>query len=442
MGIVSPGFSGHRRSKDKLPPGQYLVHDFPVLSALPDHALRAALWDFTITTESGAGASPWDWVTFQALPAEDVTVDLHCVTKWSKLGTPWRGVSLDTLMALALRPRRRTRSPVPSATTRPTCRWRTSLDGKAWIAFPLRRPADLEREHGGPARLLVPHLYLWKSREVGPRHRAAPTMTSPASGKASATTTTETHGASSGTGATDLAAPAPSAVWTPGSSSTSRDHQRPASSASSAGRPDSLKAPPACSSSRAWGTSRSGPSGSDPAEVRHDRHVDRRQQHRRGPARRVQRRYDRGHRPLRRMREHRPARRGPRLQPFPGTGPALPSLREKRSCAWPAPPAAPGSTYADLSTSSSQLPSSRQPGGRRFSWSCAWTSVRAPTRDNVRRSRRPGLPITRRIRTIREPPLNPGTRRRRPPGRRGPARCRSASREPPARGDEATRSGR
>ena len=160
MGIVSPGFSGHRRSKDKLPPGQYLVHDFPVLSAAPTPRDGLRGWDFTITTESGQ-VHTWDWVTFQALPAEDVTVDLHCVTKWSKLGTRWRGVSLDTLMAGVT-------TAAAYAVARAVGDYTTNLpladllDGKAWIAFRYD-DADLEPEHGGPARLLVPHLYLWKS---------------------------------------------------------------------------------------------------------------------------------------------------------------------------------------------------------------------------------------------------------------------------------------
>jgi DMSO/TMAO reductase YedYZ molybdopterin-dependent catalytic subunit len=160
MGIVSPGFSGHRRTKEKLPPGQYLVHDFPVLSAGPTPRDGLRGWDFTITTESGQ-VHTWDWAAFQALPAEDITVDLHCVTKWSKLGTNWRGVSLDTLMAGVT-------SSAGYAVARSVGDYTTNLpledllDGKAWIAFRYD-DADLEPEHGGPARLLVPHLYLWKS---------------------------------------------------------------------------------------------------------------------------------------------------------------------------------------------------------------------------------------------------------------------------------------
>jgi DMSO/TMAO reductase YedYZ molybdopterin-dependent catalytic subunit len=160
MGIVSPGFSGRRRTKEKLPPGQYLVHDFPVLSAGPTPRDGLRGWDFTITTESGQ-VHTWDWAAFQALPAEDITVDLHCVTKWSKLATSWRGVSLDTLMAGVT-------TGAAYAVARAVGDYTTNLpladllDGQAWIAFRYDG-ADLAPEHGGPARLLVPHLYLWKS---------------------------------------------------------------------------------------------------------------------------------------------------------------------------------------------------------------------------------------------------------------------------------------
>src|SRR5262249_45468930 len=99
MGIVSPGFSGRRRdSNEKLPPRQYLVTDFPVLSARPTPPVETGTWEFSITTETGQ-VHRWDWATFQALSIEEPTVDIHCVTKWSKLGTHWRGVSLDTLLA-------------------------------------------------------------------------------------------------------------------------------------------------------------------------------------------------------------------------------------------------------------------------------------------------------------------------------------------------------
>jgi DMSO/TMAO reductase YedYZ molybdopterin-dependent catalytic subunit len=161
MGIISPGFKGRPRSaRPNLPPGQYLVQDFPVLSAGPTPRVALQGWEFRITTETGQVHS-WDWAAFRALPAEDITVDLHCVTKWSKLRTAWRGVSLDTLMEGVT-------TSAGFAVARAVGDYTTNLpladllDGKAWIAFRYDG-ADLTPEHGGPARLLVPHLYLWKS---------------------------------------------------------------------------------------------------------------------------------------------------------------------------------------------------------------------------------------------------------------------------------------
>jgi DMSO/TMAO reductase YedYZ molybdopterin-dependent catalytic subunit len=161
MSIVSRGFSGRRRPADqKLPPGQYLTTDFPVLSAGPTPRIPLDQWEFAITTETGASRR-WDWKAFRALPVEQITVDLHCVTRWSKLGTTWEGVSLDTLLdgvattagyALAA-------SYGDYTTNLPLADLR---DGKAWIAFRYNGE-ELAPEHGGPARLLVPHLYLWKS---------------------------------------------------------------------------------------------------------------------------------------------------------------------------------------------------------------------------------------------------------------------------------------
>jgi DMSO/TMAO reductase YedYZ molybdopterin-dependent catalytic subunit len=98
MSTVSPGFRGRRgRPSAKLPPGQYLVEDFPVLSAGPTPRIDLDTWEFTITNETGE-RQRWSWDAFRALPSEAPTVDIHCVTKWSKLGTGWEGVSLDTLL--------------------------------------------------------------------------------------------------------------------------------------------------------------------------------------------------------------------------------------------------------------------------------------------------------------------------------------------------------
>jgi DMSO/TMAO reductase YedYZ molybdopterin-dependent catalytic subunit len=160
MGIVSPGFHGRRRGDQKLPPGQYLVTDFPVLSAGPTPRVDTGSWRFRLQTETGQ-VREWDWAQFRALPDEDITVDIHCVTKWSKLTTHWRGVSLDTLLAEAETSARYilAHSYGGYTTNLPLADVR---DGQAWIAFEYEGK-PLAAEHGGPARLLVPHLYFWKS---------------------------------------------------------------------------------------------------------------------------------------------------------------------------------------------------------------------------------------------------------------------------------------
>src|SRR3954451_11695282 len=98
MGIVTPGFHVRRRAHVEVPPGQYLVEDFPVLSAGPTPRVDLDAWQFTIVTETGQ-QHHWSWAEMLALPQESPTVDIHCVTKWSKLGTSWRGVAIDTLLA-------------------------------------------------------------------------------------------------------------------------------------------------------------------------------------------------------------------------------------------------------------------------------------------------------------------------------------------------------
>jgi len=161
MGIVSPGFSGRRRdANQKLPPGQYLVTDFPVLSAGPTPRVDTGRWEFSITTETGK-VHRWDWAAFQALPIEEPTVDIHCVTKWSKLDTSWKGVSVDTLLEGV-------NSEAEYVTAWSDGGYTTNLPledvtgGRAWVAYQYGGQ-PLESEHGGPARLLVPHLYFWKS---------------------------------------------------------------------------------------------------------------------------------------------------------------------------------------------------------------------------------------------------------------------------------------
>lgn len=161
MALVTRGFHGRRRAQsDRLPPGQYLVEDFPVLSAGPTPQVPLEGWRFTVTTEEGAEHN-WAWDAFQALPRETPTVDIHCVTKWSKLDTAWEGVSLDTLLADV-------ETVADYALVHSYGGYTTNLpledllDGKAWVAVGYD-DEDLPPEHGGPARLLVPHLYFWKS---------------------------------------------------------------------------------------------------------------------------------------------------------------------------------------------------------------------------------------------------------------------------------------
>jgi DMSO/TMAO reductase YedYZ molybdopterin-dependent catalytic subunit len=164
---VSPLTRGFRRRRapdpdtaDRLPPGQHVVGDFPVLSIGPTPRTPLEEWSLELT---GAVDAPqrWTWEQFGALPSETLTTDIHCVTSWSKLGTVWEGVSVDTLLEAAgarggyvvagCDGGYETNLPLADVT-----------GGKAWVAFGYDgRP--LEREHGGPARLLVPHLYLWKS---------------------------------------------------------------------------------------------------------------------------------------------------------------------------------------------------------------------------------------------------------------------------------------
>ena len=147
----------------RLPPGQYDVgSDWPVLTAEPTPRLATDTWTFTV---EGLVEQPktWTWDEMQALPPSTFQGDIHCVTTWSKLGVSFGGVSVDTLLALA--------RPLPSAThvlAVGHTGYTTNLpladvtDGKAWVVWSYDgRPLPVE--HGGPARLLVPHLYFWKS---------------------------------------------------------------------------------------------------------------------------------------------------------------------------------------------------------------------------------------------------------------------------------------
>src|SRR5438128_10760647 len=100
MGFISRGFRGKRRdtaSSSRLPPGQYVVTDYPVLSAGPTPRIPLSEWTFVLEGEIDQ-PKKWTWEEFRKLPTEQVTKDIHCVTKWSKFDTVWTGVSIDTIL--------------------------------------------------------------------------------------------------------------------------------------------------------------------------------------------------------------------------------------------------------------------------------------------------------------------------------------------------------
>jgi DMSO/TMAO reductase YedYZ molybdopterin-dependent catalytic subunit len=164
MSPISRGFHGRRRvpagEQGRVPPGQYVTTDFPVLSAGPTPHTTLEKWTFSIR-QGGDTSKSWSWPEIRALPAETVTADIHCVTRWSKLDTSWQAVSVDTLLAGIEHEARyvlafcdggyTTNLPLADVT-----------GGQAWLAYGFGGE-PLAAEHGGPARLLVPHLYFWKS---------------------------------------------------------------------------------------------------------------------------------------------------------------------------------------------------------------------------------------------------------------------------------------
>jgi DMSO/TMAO reductase YedYZ molybdopterin-dependent catalytic subunit len=160
MAIISRGFAGRSREHNpELPPGQYMTEDFPVLSAGPTPELDLADWSFTVKTENGD--TSWNWDDLLALGTEEVHTDIHCVTRWSKLGTTWRGVPLDAVFEQVETEREFVMQYAYGGYTT-NIPLEDLQGGKAWIATEFEGE-PLDPEHGGPARLLVPHLYFWKS---------------------------------------------------------------------------------------------------------------------------------------------------------------------------------------------------------------------------------------------------------------------------------------
>jgi DMSO/TMAO reductase YedYZ molybdopterin-dependent catalytic subunit len=159
------GFFGrHKAARDpRLPPGQYDTgQDFPVLTAEVTPRLDPDRWAMTVDGLV-TGEHTWTWRDMHALPQSEYRGDIHCVTSWSKLGTSFGGVSVDLLLDQV--------QPLATAThvlATSTTGYTTNLplehlrNGQAWIVWS-HEGKPLSRDHGGPVRLLVPHLYFWKS---------------------------------------------------------------------------------------------------------------------------------------------------------------------------------------------------------------------------------------------------------------------------------------
>ena len=163
--MATRGFFGRERGErdERLPPGQYDTGgSWPVLTAEVTPDLSTDDWTFRI---EGAVDTPttWTWDELHALPESTYEGAIHCVTTWSKFGMTWKGVSVDTLLeAVGVRPEAQFAVVFCHTAYTTNLPLADLTDGKAWVAW----EADgepLNRQHGGPARLLVPHLYFWKS---------------------------------------------------------------------------------------------------------------------------------------------------------------------------------------------------------------------------------------------------------------------------------------
>jgi DMSO/TMAO reductase YedYZ molybdopterin-dependent catalytic subunit len=162
-GFAGRGAPHDPAARDRVPPGQHLVPDFPVLSLGPTPRVRPADWVLDLRV-GPKPAGRWTWQEFNALPQTKWTRDIHCVTTWSKLDTSWEGVLFDDLLRAA----GLDAPPTPFVLAHSSDGYSTNvpvadLTGQQAMVATRYGGEPLEPEHGGPARLLVPHLYLWKS---------------------------------------------------------------------------------------------------------------------------------------------------------------------------------------------------------------------------------------------------------------------------------------
>ena len=161
---VTRGFSRRRPdSAGRIPPGQYDVGGgWPVLTAEATPGIKAESWSITV---DGLVDRPttWTWDEVQELPGSSFSGDIHCVTTWSKLDVVFSGVSVDTLLDAA-GPQAEAAFVMAYSSTGYTTNLPLAdlTGGKAWVVWEYGGK-PLTPEHGGPVRLLVPHLYFWKS---------------------------------------------------------------------------------------------------------------------------------------------------------------------------------------------------------------------------------------------------------------------------------------
>lgn len=160
--MVTRGFFGKKDKNDRVPPGQYLENRFPVLSAEPTPKIALSDWKLSIIYKNEElGQINWD--TLKNLPSTEITRDIHCVTRWTKFDMKWEGVKISTLFnELGIKaPTNWTM--IGSFTGYTTNLPLEDLLMDNTIISYLYEDEKITPEHGGPIRLIVPHLYFWKS---------------------------------------------------------------------------------------------------------------------------------------------------------------------------------------------------------------------------------------------------------------------------------------
>ncbi|MET4259983.1 DMSO/TMAO reductase YedYZ molybdopterin-dependent catalytic subunit [Bradyrhizobium sp. S3.12.5] len=163
---ISHGFRPKRRNetqKERVPPGQHVTVDFPILSAGPTPQIKIENWKLALQL-GGSLVRTWNWQDLESLPQTTIKTDIHCVTKWSKLDTSWQGVTFDDLfdssgISRPLEPYIMAHCDGGYTTNVPVA----DLVGGKGMIVTRYDGLPIAPAHGGPARLLVPHLYLWKS---------------------------------------------------------------------------------------------------------------------------------------------------------------------------------------------------------------------------------------------------------------------------------------